>query len=754
MAAVKQSLPDKPDHSQEGRQIKVLLVDDSPTIHAKYKPLLESCGYLVESAKSVAQALMSLAGRSFDIAIIDYYMPEANGDVLCRMLREDQHTRDTMTAVFTGTNSEAVVRSALEAGASECLFKSEPVPLFLARIDAMSRNLLARKAAETGRRRLDGILNSVGEGVFGTNPTGQITFINPAGLRILRYMNDRDLLGKSPDALLQQTSGVSEERAQLSNAFSKGSDVHNLESVFIASDGQAISVECTVRPLRISGRHHGSVVVFRDITERKAMQERLQWEATHDPVTSLANRFYFEQQLHNEVHRIRRYAGQSALLYIDLDRFKYVNDTAGHAAGDQLLVEVSGRLRERTRQSDILARIGGDEFAVILRDVTLDEAKGVAETFRMLLQDYLFLHNSRIFDVTGSIGIAMFDSSTVTPDEVLSDADIACHIAKTRGRNMAHLFQPEDEDKKNMDIELGWFARLQYALELDRFQLLFQPIVPLEAAKKYHTSTQRIDFSPGEPEHYELLLRYISDDGELVVPSAFLPVAERFGLMHAIDRWVVKKALAVLSDLHKKDRNVQFSINLSGTAFEDEELLPLIETTLKEMKLEPSALTFEITENAAITSLEAAQNFIKKLKEFGCNFALDDFGIGFSSFAHLKYLPVDVVKIDGTFIRDMASDPVDCALVRAINDIAHVLGKKTVAEFVESDKILAELEKSNIDFAQGHYISPPLTQIAGMSELDKSGDEEEAAPSNIDFNELPDFTELSEFGDQIDVTRD
>jgi len=728
------------DEAQD-ESISILLVDDSPTILAKYKPLLEAQGYRVESAKSVAQALMSLVGRSFDIAIIDYYMPEANGDVLCRMLREDEHTCDITTAVFTGTNSEAVVRSALEAGASECLFKSEPEALFLARIAAMSRTLRARKAAETGRRRLDGILNSVGEGVFGTNEANEIIFINPAALRILRYRDPKKFLGEVPESMLHPTNAIVDENQQFKNACDTGNEVRSLETVFKSRDGQPISVECTVRAMRPGGRMSGAVVVFRDITERKALQERLQWEATHDPVTSLVNRFFFEQQLHNEVHRIRRTSGQSSLLYIDLDRFKYVNDTAGHAAGDQLLVEVSGRLRERVRQSDILARIGGDEFAVILRDVTIDGAKEVAETFRELLQDYLFLHNSRIFDVTGSIGVAMFDSKTVTPDEVLSDADIACHIAKNRGRNVVHLYTPEDEDKKNMDIELGWFARLQYALELNRFQLLYQPIVPMCETTNGH-----------KDEHYEILLRFISDDGELIVPSAFLPIAERFGLIHAIDRWVVQHAIRILGAALQQGRRLHFSINLSGNAFEDETLLPLIEDCILTSEVDPKQLTFEITENAAITSLEAAQHFIKKLKSIGCIFALDDFGIGFSSFAHLKYLPVDVVKIDGTFIRDMASDPVDCALVRAINDIAHVLGKETVGEFVESEPILTQLKKLGVDYAQGNYISPPIDAIAGL-DVDAIREAVNKHETTLDLSDLPtDFAELAGFGDQIEGT--
>ncbi|MEZ4271800.1 MAG: EAL domain-containing protein [Myxococcota bacterium] len=385
---------------------------------------------------------------------------------------------------------------------------------------------------------------------------------------------------------------------------------------------------------------------------------------------------------------------------------------------------------------DVLARIGGDEFSVILRDIDIDRAKAVAEEFRVILQDYLFLHNGRMFDVTGSIGLAMFDNSTSSPDEVLANADIACHIAKNRGRNVVHLYQPSDEDKKTMDIELGWFARLQYALELDRFKILYQPIWQLSDVQKNGEA------QASGAEHYELLIRFVNDDGDLIVPSVFLPIAERFGLIHAVDRWVIRHAVPILASERKRGRNIQFSINLSGKAFDDEGLLEFIEDALLKSELDPAALTFEITESAAITSLENARRFIRNLKQLGCRFALDDFGIGFSSFAHLKFLPVDIVKIDGAFIRDMGTNAVDCALVRAMNDVAHVLGKETVAEFVENEQIIEKLREIQIDYVQGYYVGRPVMLLPGTNPTEAN---ESALDEPIDIEELAELSGLQEY---------
>jgi diguanylate cyclase (GGDEF)-like protein len=488
--------------------------------------------------------------------------------------------------------------------------------------------------------------------------------------------------------------------------------------VFWHRGGAAVPVECTVFPLRIDGQLEGSVVAFRDISERRALEQELLWQANHDPLTKLYNRRHFEKVLEEEVARCRRGA-TSALLYLDLDRFKYVNDTAGHAAGDQLLGEISQQMRERLRDADLLARLGGDEFAIILRNVAGESVLQVAEHFRAILERYTFVHN-RQYRVHGSIGVALLDADTQSSGEALANADIACHIAKSKGRNQTHVYQPGGDARLAMNVDLGWSARLQQALKGDGFVLHYQPIVPLRGLDPDALPAAGAAFpracGGGRGEdgvlHCEALVRLADADGGVIPPHSFLPTAERFGLMPQLDLWVVERAIAQLAALERRSTAACIAVNLSGHTLDHERLAPEVKRLLAEHGVRPEALIFEITETNAIANFEAAQRLIGALREHGCRFALDDFGSGFSSFHHLKHLPVDFVKIDGQFVRGMARDPADRAIVMSINDIAHSFGKRTVAEFVENREILELLCRAGVDYAQGYYISPPRPDVA------------------------------------------
>jgi len=450
---------------------------------------------------------------------------------------------------------------------------------------------------------------------------------------------------------------------------------------------------------RLYNRHY-----FQRELEREV--HRLAFQAEHDSLTRLYNRHYFQRELEREVHRASRGHSRFALLYLDLDQFKYVNDTQGHAAGDRLLIECADLLRQHLREGDLLARFGGDEFTLLLFDVDEHGAVRVAEYIRQLFENYRFLDEGRSFNVTVSIGINLVDDETVNADEALARADLACNIAKSQGRNRLHLFDPADRRKDGMAEDMGWAARVRDAFEQDRFRLAYQPIIAIDS---------------GQIHDYEVLLRMTLDDGDVILPGGFMPAAERFGLIHQVDRWTVRHAMHTLSDLRAEDSSVRFAINLSGRAFEDEGLLPLIHGILVETGLEPSALTFEITESAAISNLAAATAFIHRLKDMGCQFALDDFGTGFSSFAYLKHLPVDKLKIDGSFVRGMAETRVDQAMVQSMNEIAHALGKQTIAEFVENAATLKLLRRYGVDYAQGHFLSRPLTHISRFPENPRQG---------------------------------
>ena len=701
--------------------IRLLLVDDSRTIREGYKHLLTRHGYGVETAANVTEALELARLGSFDIAIVDYFMPGGNGDELCRRLRDDPATAGIAASILTGAYQEDIIQECLAAGAVDCMFKNEVKELFLARIAAMSRAVRNRKSIEAERERLAGILGSVGDGVYGVNQAGQITFINPAARRILGYDAAAPVIGRAAHGLIHYATEDGRPTlaadCPLQRSYVGASELSGLETVFWHRAGRPIPVECTVYPLKVAGQPEGSVVAFRDISERRLLERELLWQATHDPLTKLHNRNHFERTLEAEVQRLKRSEEISALLYIDLDRFKYLNDTAGHAAGDQLLIEIGQQLQSRLRDSDLLARLGGDEFAVILCNVGPRNVPAVAENFRDMLDQYSFLYGGKNYKVNGSIGVALIDCDTHSPGEVLANADIACHLAKRSGRNQVHLYRPESDAKLAMNLELGWSGQLQGALKNDGFLLYFQPIVAVNELQAGMSVGSRKTPGTRMALHYEVLVRLKGAHGEIITPGAFLPTAERFGLMTQIDIWVLKHALEKLAEIQASGRRTTFTINISGQTLESDSFVTLLSRLLKKHQLDAHALIFEITETSAIENIEATKRLINELRALGCRFALDDFGSGFSSFHHLKHLPVDYIKIDGQFVRGMANDPTDRAIVTSINDIAHSFGKQTVAEFVEEAETLALLQSFGVDYAQGFYIAeaeaePPLIGAA------------------------------------------
>ncbi|MCG8016979.1 MAG: EAL domain-containing protein [Candidatus Thiodiazotropha sp. 'RUGA'] len=699
--------------------IRVLFVDDSRTVRVKYKRLLNTNGYETETAGNVAEGFDKALASAYDIAIIDYFMPDATGDVLCRKLRENETTASMTSAIITGTYLDKAIKQSLEAGAVECMFKNESDDLFLSRIDAMSRHIRAHQAIEKERKRLGGILRSVGDGVYGVDPNGHISFVNPACRQILGYDSEALLIGKSAHELFHFADDlgyrVLQERCFLQKSYANGDKIQARETIFWHRSGKPIPVECTVYPLTIEDKREGSVVAFRDISEHKQLEEELRWQAGHDALTQLHNRRYFEEQLNLEVDRLKRSNEVSALLYLDLDRFKYINDTAGHAAGDRLLLEIAQQMSQRLRKSDMLARLGGDEFAVILRNITKNSVVHVAEDYREMLDHHLFVYKDKQYKINGTIGIALIDSDTVSSSEVLANADIACHIAKGEGRNRTHLFIQENDNKQAMDKDLGWSSRLHKALESDHLILHYQPIIPVEYIPASLMSDsdgpiiqQLLSVVPESAMINEALLRLDDPSWGLVLPGAFLPTAERFNMMDKIDGWVVNAALRQLAELQQQGYRGTFTINLSGQTITNMALIETIEELVISLAIDPSKMILEITETSAVSNLVSANQLITRLSALGCRFALDDFGSGFSSFSHLKNLPVDYIKIDGLFVRGVATDRGDRAIVQSINDIAHSLGKMTVAEYVEDVEILAFLHQIGVDYVQGHYLAHPM----------------------------------------------
>jgi len=704
--------------------IRVLMVDDSPTARVKFRKLLDSSGYVTDIAANATEAMEKAIQGKFDIAIIDYFMPDENGDSLCRKLRNNPQTATIMPAVLTSTYLDKVIHSSLAAGAVECMFKNESDELFKARVASMSRTIRITKHIEQERTHLEGILSSVGDGVYGVNREGLITFLNPATRLILGYGENDLLIGYHPDTLFHKYDSVNAyasviDTHYLEQAIKEGKELHGVESIFTRTDGTPLQVELTIFPLIVDGIHEGAVVAFRDVSVRKLLEDELKWQANHDPLTKLLNRKFFEDTLEQEVQRQHRSNEQSALLYIDLDRFKYVNDTIGHAAGDQLLIEVGHQLQGRLRKSDMLSRLGGDEFGILLRNVDVEEVFSVADTFRTTLSAYDFVREGRVYKVHASIGIAMIDKNSLSHGEVLANADIACHIAKGQGRNSTHLYTTEQDNKMAMDLELGWSARLHNALEKDKFQLYFQSIIPLADIdlNELPSDESLCEFlakkSKSNCKTYEVLLRLHNSHGEPISPNAFLPTAERFNMMRDIDSWVIKAAIKKMAELGPENAHINFTINLSGQSLDPNLLVPIFKEAVSKYQIDPRRFLFEITESCAINDTVAACGVIEQLGELGCRFALDDFGSGYCSFSHLKRLPVDYIKIDGMFVKDILTDPMDMAIVRSITNIAHTLGKQTVAEFVESAEVIQLLKECGVDYIQGFYVDRPKPVLIG-----------------------------------------
>ncbi len=473
--------------------------------------------------------------------------------------------------------------------------------------------------------------------------------------------------------------------------------------------GQAVCFEAEIRPPRGEPRwveismnrvrlEVGELVIgiLRDVTERRMLHTALQHHASHDDLTGLANRREFQQRLHALVDALQTDPGPHALVYVDLDQFKVVNDTCGHLAGDELLRQLGLRLKRLVGPRDVIARLGGDEFGLLLHDHSVDAATRVAESLCEEVAAYRFVWDKRSFEVTASVGLCAIDGNTVSAEDALSAADAACYVAKDAGRNRVQLyFGGTACTGKRQEME--WVSRLKKALDENRFQMWHQHILALKGDAGGHA---------------EMLLRFIDEDGSVVAPGRFFPAAERYGLMPAIDRWVIQHLLldGPRGHLHAEmaRRGVShYAINLSGASLNDDKFLDFLEDTLRRIPMACHALCFEITETVAVASFGRVREVMQTFRQFGCQFALDDFGSGMSSFSYLKNLPVDYLKIDGALVRHIVEDAADMAMVEAIHRVGSVLGLKTIAEFVENEAALQRLRDIGVDYAQGYAIHRP-----------------------------------------------
>ncbi len=431
-----------------------------------------------------------------------------------------------------------------------------------------------------------------------------------------------------------------------------------------------------------------------ELVERRQAEKKLTFMARHDALTGLPNRTTFDNRLEELLEESHTEGHLHVLLYMDLDQFKVVNDTCGHVAGDHLLRQITELLRHEIRQGDVLARLGGDEFGILLPYCSMDVALKIANKLRLTIRDYRFSWQDKTFTIGVSIGMVPISPDSESREAILSIADALCYTAKDNGRNCIEIYKGERQGHINRQAEMHWISRINEAMDENRMVLMFQKIAPNEKDNKYY--------------HYEILIRLQQSDGVLIAPGSFLPAAERYNLMPRIDRHVVSKTFLWLSQHeHHLEQLELCSINLSGNTLGDVDFLEFVINEFDRYKIPPNKICFEITETMAVQAFNNTVSFMEKLKSLGCQFALDDFGSGFSSYAYLKNLPVDYLKIDGSFVRDIEDDSLDLAMVKSINEIGHVMGKKTIAEYVENSKIQEMLEDIGVDYCQGYHIGRP-----------------------------------------------
>ncbi len=572
-----------------------------------------------------------------------------------------------------------------------------------------------RKRAETRvfeeKERAQVTLQSIGDGVITTDADGNVDYINP----VAQDLTGWDMRSARGTAVTDIMMIVNEHtRATVDNpvvrCLKEGRVITLAEnSVLITKKGEEVPIQDSAAPIRDRiGNIIGSVMVFHDVSKESRLFRQLSYQASHDTLTGLVNRREFENRLGEALERTHENTDDThALLYVDLDQFKVVNDTFGHTAGDTLLRQLTEQIQANIRATDLLSRLGGDEFAILLERCDEQRALEVAEAIRGSIEGYRFVWQDSFTSVRCSIGVVLVNSENADVASIMSSADVACYSAKDMGRNQVHLYR--DSDASMRHEEMKWVTRITSAVEDDRLELFFQPIIGIG------------EENGSARGHYELLLRMRDEDGELVGPDQFIPAAERYNLMSTLDRWVIHEALSKLADRSSNGiARYTLAINLSGTSLSEDRFLDFVIDELENQQLPDGAICFEITETAAISNLSRVVHFMQALKKLGCKFSLDDFGSGLSSFTYLKNLPVDYLKIDGQFIRNVVEDNVDESMVKAIREVGHAMGIETIAERVETRQVLEKLGSLGVEFAQGYYIARP----ASVESFEPWGDDE------------------------------
>lgn len=712
---------------------RILVVDDRPTNRAVLKAVLRPPVYQVTEASGGKKALELVATNTFDLIILDLLMPDLNGLEVLRSIRQTQSPSTLPIIMVTVKDEGSGVVEALESGANDYISRPIDFPVLFARIQAqlsrkrmedalrsaqedLERRIEARtaelininrtlKAEISERKRIEDALRASEERFRDFAQTGADWFWEMGPDLRFTYLAGRyfEALGLERSEVLGRTraevhsgwivdAAAWEGHCQTLRSRCAFSD---FEFTWVRPDGKEKVLRISGKPIfDAEGNFRGYRGADRDITETHHLAQQMAHQATHDALTGLENRREFERQLEQALESTRIDNTRHALCYLDLDQFKLINDSAGHVVGDQLLRQVAGLLLGKLRACDTLARLGGDEFSLLIKDCSLEKALEIAEDLLAAIRDFRFSWEGRNFEIGGSIGLVPMTADAESTAQLLSQADVACYTAKELGRNRVYVYETHDRHSNRLHTQILRAAELTDALEKNRFRLYGQPIVALPP-------------DHDRPMHIELLLRMLDAEDRILLAEEFIPAAERYGLMRAIDRWVIRTVLHEYGAALARLPGAKIAINLSGNSLNDDSLLAFTRDAFEKSLLPPKRVCFEITETAAIDNLQQTSHFILEMKRIGCCFALDDFGSGLSSFAYLKKLPVDYLKIDGNFVRDMVEDTIDQAMVAAINQVGHIMGIQTVAEYAESEAVIEQLRKLGVDYAQGYGIGRP-----------------------------------------------
>ncbi|MEJ5187910.1 MAG: EAL domain-containing protein [Breznakiellaceae bacterium] len=675
---------------------RVLIVEDEKIIALDLQRRLERFGYVVcDTAAEGEEALEKARLHRPDIILMDIMLSGAmDGIDTAKRIKEDLNIPVIFLTAYADEHTLERAKVAEPFGYILKPFKEREL---YTTIDMALYKFRADKKIKEQEQLFSAILHSVNDGIMAVDTSLNILFINPMAENMTGW-SDEEIRGKN----LVQTVTFLNAKTMLPlfpEALPQEHQFYKFKDVILRNRyGHSYVVDGSITRIHYQGIDiQGYVVAFRDVTEIKRLSATVDYQASHDTLTGLSNRDEFSIHLKTILEDIQKNGGTHTLLQLDVDRFKIVNDTCGTMAGDELLRQIAELLESLTQRNDFVARLGGDEFGLILHDCKLEDAVQVAQRLQNAVQSKKFVWNKNIFPLSFSIGVVPLTAEDNNIQNVLAAADDACYIAKEEGGGRIRVFQRNEDRYIIRRGQMEWVSKINEALEQNRFRLWYQPIEPMYSSASHVAKL-------------EILIRMEDQDGKIISPGAFIPAAERYGLISLIDRWVIKQVMESWLILKNKNHELIkriFSINISGPSLLDESFIDYILSTCTTYSVDPRYFCLEITETAAIQNLSYASRFIENLKKHGFSFSLDDFGSGFSSFNYLKNLPVDYLKIDGSIVQNIDESLVNFTMVESINSMGHVMGLKTIAEFVRSPAIIERLRRIGVDYAQGYALAEP-----------------------------------------------